>query len=152
MHATRGAQAGERFVTVTVLYFRFQAKASKVSLSRFARIIDLIRDGRDCPSGVPSTAVCLAFLWATATTTDEVLTFYEAATQHLPPGSLLSDKCYPAGPHQSSASDQQQQQQQQRQEWLSSSFARDAALDFSPMAIATAKSLVSAAVSNVRPC
>ena len=102
------------------------ARRTKVSLARFAHLIDLVRDGRDgCASGVSSVTVMLAFLWATATSKECFLRFFEAAQVHLPPGSLLAHEHYERGG-------------EWRRRWTRRVFTQHDAADGSPIAITTA--------------
>ena len=122
------------------------ARRTRVSLSRFARISELIRAGlrgghppvsvpHSGPVGALPAACCtgtimMAFAWSSARSKEDVLAFLEAAATHLPPGTLL-------GPEYTPASDAW------RASWLSERFEPHEVDDGGEAAVAAARSLAS---------
>ena len=108
------------------------ARRTKVSLSRFARLAGLVRDGLGgggtLPPALCTSSIMLAFLWASASSKDDLLRFLEAAATHLPHGALLHPEHAEAGA-------------EWRREWLSQSYGVSEAEDGTVTAIAAASSL-----------
>ena len=118
------------------------ARTTKVSLARFARLATLARAGLSdrsyTPALLPSlctSTILMAFAWTTAHSKAELLSFFEAAAQHLPPGTLLSGR-YDAA---SSA---------WRDAWLTQSFERDEAADGTKTALGATKTLARASADD----
>ena len=99
------------------------SRRTKVSLSRFARIVDLSRDGLNGDIVCTTTILC-CFLWDSATSKSDLVSFFEAAASHLPHGALLGNEY-------------------NREQWLSHEFSRDDLIDGTPSAIAAASHLAS---------
>jgi hypothetical protein len=107
------------------------ARATKVSISRFVRVVELAQSGLaedSMPCGLNPCAVLLAFLWMTASSKSCLLDFLEAAATHLPPASLLG------GEYNAVC-------ERWRARWSESAYTQQCAADGSPSASAAASSL-----------
>ena len=107
------------------------ARATKVSISRFVRVVELAQSGLaedSMPCGLSPCAVMLAFLWTTASSKACLLDFLEAAATHLPPASLLG------GEYNAVC-------ERWRARWSESAYTQQCAADGSPSASAAASSL-----------